>query len=293
MGQNQRRAARLTGSGGLLAAVSLLTGCVIVVGGRGHYRHAYDSDPNDGNPNYEWVEDGEPFSEERRLSVTHEAGQGLVVETTNGMIEVVQGGTDRVRIDAEVTTRWEGRLDDIEIVAERRADGVLHIKPGWKGRERDGDAVSFVVTLPDVAKATLSSTNGGIALRDLDCPVTARTTNGYIELLNVRGPVTAISNNGYITIRQSSDASGPVRAETANGLINVTLGGAFQGSMHASATTGTVSVEGLDALGSSVTRQSVSGRSIRFTVGGSDQPESWARTVNGEVRVTATPAGEN
>ena len=287
MPQIQRSAARLTSVGGLLAAAALLSGCIIVVGGRGGYRHAYDSDPYDDNPDYEYYENTEQYTEERTLNVSHEVNSPLVVETTNGAIEVVQGDTDRVRVEAKVSSRWEDQLDEINVVANRRADGVLHIKPEWDGRKRDGDIVSFKVFIPDVSKATLTSLNGAITFSGLDCPVIASTQNGFIELLDVSGPVTATSQNGSITVRQTSDAGGPVRVETQNGIVDVRLGGAFEGTMKAYAANGVISVTGLEGLGSDITMKSISGRRVTFTIGDAAQPESWARTVNGEVKISA------
>lgn len=91
------------------------------------------------------------------------------------------------------------------------------------GPQPDGRSawwVHMILRVPKSASVDLSSSNGGIAVRDMHGRVTARATNGGISLASCSGRNRVATENGGISL---SDVRGRVDASTQNGSISYRL----------------------------------------------------------------------
>lgn len=222
----------------------------------------------------------EAHTEKRELSIPHKADSPVKVETANGTIKLIRGGTDTVSVRAMVRSRSEERAKQIKVTAERTSEGELIILAKFPdGRARDRDGVSFEIYLPDaknitlessngaieasgfagkaelttsngtislgkhVGEAILETSNGAIMLDDVQGSVHAETSNGAIKLKEVGSPVTADTSNGAIEVMLRNDAAGPVHLETSNGRVVFQAGSSFQGTLEADTSNGSVTIQ--------------------------------------------------
>ena len=189
------------------------------------------------------------------------AGGFVEIHGVNGAIRARTGSGDRVRVEAEKTSR-RGQEDEVEIVVEEFANGVVlcAVYPGQRaecepgqgaqGDVRDNDVqVTFDVVLPEDVRFLGYTVNGSIKTETLGADVEARTVNGSIETASRRGDVTANTVNGSIT----TEATGMVRANTTNGSIKARLGRAeWEGQMAFETTNGSIILELPDAFDADV-----------------------------------------
>jgi hypothetical protein len=257
---------------GSLLAASTLTGCVVVVGGRGHYYPAEFSSRA-------------TITETRTLSVEHLPGAGLDVETRNGAIEVRHHTGSAVEIEARIRTNSEQRLDLIDVSAERATDGTLRIRPVWPdGVRHRGESVAFIVHLPDAGALRLRSEDGAIRVFGVGTSIDARTEDGAIEMIDVAGPVDAETEDGAVTLQQSGPGA-PIRLVTEDGSVRVQLDPGFCGALDAHTDDGAISATGLDTLDAGARFHGYEPRRLRLQAGESG-PTSTIRTDDGAITIT-------
>ncbi len=194
-------------------------------------------------------------TEEERVerTVGLAVGGEVVVEATNGSIDVETWEGDEVRVVARKKARAddlaEARelLDQIEVLIEESGGSVrvsadIPRTGGWFGGS--SATVSFEITMPTDAELDASSQNGSIEVRDLGARARLETQNGSITARGVGGPLTANSNNGSI---KAWEVRGAVQAETTNGSIKAEIEGTDLGEdMKLETTNGSVELR-LDA----------------------------------------------
>lgn len=259
---------------GSTLAAGALSGCVIVVGGRGH-SHGWTSE--------------DTIRERRTLTVDHIAGSNLDVATSDGSIEVRSAMVDFVEIEATVRSDSDARLNETEIIAERGADDTLRLRVEWPGGVRKSwESCSFLVLVPDAGDLRLDSGDGAIKVFGVGERIHATTDDGSIELHDTLGPVTARTDDGSVTLRQSGPGA-PIDLRTGDGSVRVELDPAFTGSLEASTGDGRVSASGLDAIASPVRLETVSSRRLRLSTDDAG-PASTIRTGDGSVTITVRGA---
>lgn len=262
-----------------------------------------------------YIGDQARFKETRYMTVPHESGSAIRVDTTNGGVSLEAGVGSEVQIEANLACTTEERLAQTEIIANR-VNGALHVEVKWPdGRRQNGEGCSFTITLPEASGvevhtsngaikstglggvADLHTSNGGITLVKHNGAVTARTSNGRVRVESTTGDVTAGTSNGAIEIqdaRQRVDAStsngrvavtltdsaaGPVRLRTSNGGIDLALGSSFKGELTMSTSNGGLHVDEFTNA-SRVSIRKTSG-SVVFGEGG----QSELSTSNGAIHV--------
>jgi DUF4097 and DUF4098 domain-containing protein YvlB len=80
--------------------------------------------------------------------------------------------------------------------------------------------VHMILRVPRAANLDVASSNGGIAIRNMNGRVTARAKNGGISIASCAGENKVATENGGITLDK---ITGPVDAQTQNGPISVKL----------------------------------------------------------------------
>lgn len=188
------------------------------------------------------------FTESRQSTVPHQANTGIDVQSANGSLTIVQGGTDQVSITARLRATTEERLKATQITTDRAADGTLQVRVAWPGNQRQGsEGCDFDITIPATSAVHLKTSNGSVRLGGLAGPavidtsnasitvydhdgeVRADTSNARIECRAIKGAITADTSNASITI---ADAPAAVSADTSNASVEITLADANTGPVH-------------------------------------------------------------
>ncbi len=201
------------------------------------------------------------------LTKPWEPYERVVVNSTNGRVELRCGKGDQVRIDGR--KRIDGTsfadaerdLDAMEVVIGPDENDPktlrieLHIPDTLADHSPGAD---LLVRVPTACAAELATSNGSICATDLTGNAVLETSNGRIEVEQVQGPVSARTSNGSIRARE---IGGDLTARTSNGSIEAR---AIQGSCRLR--TSNASIRVLDAAG-----------------------HVQADTSNGSIRLEATP----
>lgn len=205
----------------------------------------------------------------------------LSVEVVNGEVSVLGEERGTVEIRGQKRTADEDDLDDVYLETNREgpeltvtveddtSDGLLSFGPDPE--------TDLELTVPDsLASVTAETTNGDVAVDQLDSDVTLETTNGDIVAQDLGGAVTAESTNGtvYLELAESHNVS----VETTNGDIDLTLPPSIPARFSLDTTNGEVSVTDLDGL-------TVDGKSTVEAELGDVAHRIDCETTNGDVAV--------
>lgn len=160
----------------------------------------------------------------------------VVVDATNGEIEIRGGERDTVAVEATKQAADEDALDDVTLDADRNGEALALTVDASGGGLLSLDStprMDLVVSVPNSLTVTAETTNGDVTLT-LEGPesVRADTTNGDIEVA-LTGPadVTADTTNGDVSITVPADAEPVISFETTNGRFEAT--GLDAGSIEA------------------------------------------------------------
>lgn len=249
-------------------------------------------------------------SSKTQLSQSVEGAKSVVVATENGSVELVQDSAATtmrvsvaVRCTAGTVEKAEARVKATRLVAERDADGKVHVAVEFPPRENaaslvhigESDSASIVIRAASLdgievtttngsiavgafrGTARLSSSNGSITINDHAGPVDARSSNGAIRASGVHAPVNAETTNGRIQIALAPEAQGDIELETSNGSVSLELGESWQGTVTADTSNGKI-----DLAGGEVAKKA--GRKT-MTVGDGSRAAATIDTSNGRVTV--------
>lgn len=248
----------------MLAASTAMPGCIIVVrGDRDSWSNTRERDT-------------------RYVEVAHQPGAPIHVNTENGRVNIKRGEGDDVSITADIGARSLDRLHEMEVVAERRADGSLHVFPRWpQGRRHGNEFCMFDITIPDASTVTIRTSNGAIVVAGVGHSLDVGTSNGSITIEGPTGPVEARTSNGRITATLDPANPGPVALRTSNGRVALNVGEAFTGRIAMSTSNGSVQIN--DAPPARINSIGRSSATLTFGEGGAD---STVRTSNGGVTLS-------
>lgn len=190
----------------------------------------------------------------RKVSLPLESGQ-VRVQGENGSISVF--GEDRrdvyleARVTAQAPTAEESQkvLHQVEILTHGTIEAKGPDTSGWRGRSW---SVSYTLRVPrQLAGASLHTSNGPIAVTDLQGAIDLETTNGGLNLRFVEGNVHARTTNGGIAIALSGNRlrGGGLDAHTTNGGINVKASPNLSAHLVAETTNGGIHVGYPNAAG--------------------------------------------
>lgn len=192
--------------------------------------------------------------------------QKVVIKTTNGAIDYVGDAQDHLiavhaykRVKAPDLPTAEAFARQVAIHVEPQAD-TLRIYHTYPKPPRHVEVeVSFTVNGPPTMNVAGHSTNGQVAMRQVDGAVQAESTNGEIRLDAIRGAVTAKCTNGGVSVKRLTltaasefrsqngaihvtvhQGQAPITATTVNGSVHLTLPPAYQGQLDARTQNGQV-----------------------------------------------------
>lgn len=264
-------------------------------------------------------------SEERALTVEHQAQAPLVVRALNGAVNVgVDPSMTEVRIGVKITASGvteeaaRERVKAVLIRTERDPNGGLVVDALFPDGKRGGDGCSFDVQIPSLSELHVDTTNGTVTARDTSGlariatsngavrverhagDLTVRTSNGGVTVAEVDGTVDVASSNGGIDL---TEVAGVVRAETSNGGIELQSSASRDQTFQLGTSNGRIDItlpgapravvrcrtsNGSIHVDAGSCEQSGSNREKRVVIGGGG-PESEAATSNGSITLRVVP----
>jgi len=214
----------------------------------------------------------------------------------------IRFGSSRPFRTVEEAERYFAELK-IRISGDENAVKVKTLYP--RNRRHVSLSTTYEIQVPQEAELALHTSNGAIAVDDIDGAVRLHSSNGKLLCEEVTGAVVATTSNGTVSL---VDVSGDVEAKTSNGTIKVVrrdpLGGSDNVScrtsngsitlslpetssfdLDAHTSNGRVSTEFPITVSGAVEREHVSG-----TVGDGG-PRVRLTTSNGSITVRSLPTG--
>ena len=231
-----------------------------------------------------WGRDREGVCEVRELTVLAGASTLAVDAAPNGGISVEGTGRGDVLVRAKIvaTADTEARAREIlnSVRIDAAPDRISADGPNRSGR-REGWSVSYRLDVPNRTSLSLSTTNGGISITDVDGRIEFKTVNGGVKLRGLAGDVRGRTSNGGVDV----DLDGPtwngegLDVETSNGGVKLSIPGNYSARLESGTVNGGFNVD------FPMTVQGRIDREINTSLGAGG-PLIRVRTNNGGVRIT-------
>jgi hypothetical protein len=227
--------------------------------------------------------DQETACEVRDFSLLPGAASLAVDAAPNGGITVTGGGRADILVRAKIVARAQTEARAREIMAAVRVDAAPDKVSADGPRDlarRESWHVSYDLAVPTQTSLSLTSTNGGINVRDVEGRIEFRTVNGGVKLSGLAGEVSGRTSNGGVDV----ELDGPtwrgagLDVETSNGGVRLRIPEQYSARLE----TGTVN--GGFNIDFPVTVQGRMDREISVDLGAGG-PLIRVRTGNGGVRV--------
>ena len=230
-----------------------------------------------------WGNDREGFCEVREYTLPA-AGATLSVDASpNGGITVEgEARADifvRARVVATAQTAEEARAIASRVQITATADRIDATGPRNLDR-REGWHVSYRLRVPTQTPLTMKTTNGGIAVDNVNSRLEMQTTNGGLKLTRAGGDVVGRTTNGGIDVTLDGTAwqGNGLDVETTNGGVRVSVPDNYNAHLDTGTTNGRVSID------FPVTMQGTLNRSVSTDLG-SGGATIRVRTSNGGVKI--------
>ena len=211
------------------------------------------------------------------------SGASLTVDATpNGGISVRGWDRNEIQVRATVSANADTQQEADALAADVRvsADGG-RIHSDGRRVDHGGWSVSFEVMVPPTHALHLTTTNGGISVKDVQSQVEFDTANGGISLANVNGNVRGRTNNGGVRVELagSSWLGQGLDVQTHNGGIQLAVPEGYSAHLETGTTNGGLRCD------FPLTLQGTLGRDLSVDLG-QGGPTVKLRTVNGGVSIT-------
>lgn len=254
---------RIARSAPLLAAASLLSGCIYVG---------------------DWG-DSDAFKQDFHSTHPLEAGGRISVESFNGSIEITAWDQSSVEINGTKHASFRDALDEIKIDVNSNPNS-LRIRALRGGDRFHGAGVRFSLRVPRQAVLELASTsNGRIEVDGVEGKARLHSSNGGMRLMRVKGEFEAETTNGTIDVQ---DLRGNANFHTSNGSVHAEASG---GSFEAVTTNGRIEVRLNDPASGPVRLHSSNGH-IELTLDSKQLPEVRASTTNSSILLRLPPMSD-
>lgn len=178
---------------------------------------------------------------EQVITMAVTGGELSVNARPNGSITVVGSNRRDIHVTARIQAQARRQADaddilgEIDIVTDRglRAEGPQ------AGRD-EGWSVSYVIEVPREIDLALSSTNGGVNVRDVTGRLEMSTTNGGITLASVAGDVRGRTSNGSVNVTLDGERwQGPgLDVQTTNGSVRLYVPERYHANLETGTTNG-------------------------------------------------------
>jgi len=259
------------------------------------------------------------------VELPFEAPVRLDVDTSNGGV-TVQGVEGIEAVSVTVTLRSKGETlgeaqDRVDRIVYHVEQSGNRITARYLASEQEADVrrysgVGFDVLVPAETRVEVDTSNGAIAIDDIDGTIHLDTSNGAIDVYDSSGSLNADTSNGRIeVVRFNGDlrldtsngamwleqVSGTVDGETSNGSLHYT-GTPATGSNRLRTSNGSITVRvPIDASIAFVAETSSAKIRSSLPLVGDTQGDEWSaelnpptdttftlRTSNGTIRIEGT-----
>jgi hypothetical protein len=238
---------------------------------------------NDWCGNNSYSSDRETHSEVREFTVPAVGAPLTVDAAPNGGIKVAGEARGDIHVVACVSATG-ATVEEARALAQRvdvtaTVDRVAAEGPRNLGR-RENWHVSYRIAVPNRTSLSLTSSNGGIDISDVDGQIAFRTVNGGVKLTRLAGNVRGRTSNGGVSVDLDGTTwtGDGLDVETNNGGVNMSIPSNYSARLE----TGTVN--GRMNIDFPVTVQGKIGRSIETQLG-SGGALLRVRTSNGGVNI--------
>lgn len=237
-----------------------------------------------------WGRDSQSDSVRHRVCEVREytvpaAGATMTVDAApNGGIDVDGSARGdilvRARVVATAGTEEEARAIAARVQVVATADRVTADGPRSLGR-RESWHVSYRLAVPTHTPLSLRTTNGGIAIDNVNSRVEFRTVNGGVKLARMGGDVEGRTTNGGVTVDLEGGTweGAGLDVETTNGGVHLSIPAQYSAHLETATVNGSVRID------FPVMVQGRIGRSFSTDLG-SGGPTLRVRTSNGGVKIT-------
>lgn len=203
------------------------------------------------------------------------------VSNVNGGIDVETWNRNEARITAKLRASDQQALDQIEIEITGQGDSV-NVKTKLP-KDSDGErSVSYHIWVPQGARVSTTTVNGGVSVRDVAGAVRAKSVNGTVKVSAAGGDIDASTVNGRIEASyRNAPNEGSHEFTTVNGSVELSLPSAAGGEFEASSVNGSIDTD----FPLTVERARFGGASKLQGRFGSGNASFKVKTVNGSVKI--------
>jgi hypothetical protein len=232
----------------------------------------------------DWGRDREGFCEVREytvpaagatMTVDAEPNGGIKVEGTSRGDILVRAKVSATARTAETARAIAGRVQVVATADRVSADGPdsLDRYESW--------SVSYRLSVPVRTPLSLRTTNGGVAIDNVQSRVEFRTVNGGVTLTRMAGDVEGRTNNGgvNVTLDGSTWDGAGLDVQTHNGGVTLAIPARYSAHLEAGTHNGSLRID------FPITLQGTIGRSFSTDLG-SGGPTVRVQTQNGGVKIT-------
>ncbi len=263
-------------------AVAILAGLTLTLSGGAAAQRNSSGDDWCGDES--WGDDRRGFCEVREYTVPAAGATMTVDASPNGGISVDgQSRGDilvRARVVGTASTEEEARAIASRVQIIATADRVTADGPRNLGR-RDGWHVSYRLDVPTQTPLSLRTTNGGIAIDNVNSRVEFRTVNGGVKLSRMGGDVEGRTTNGGVNVDLDGATwqGAGLDVQTSNGGVHLSIPDHYSAHLETGTVNGSVKID------FPVMVQGKIGRSFSTDLG-SGGPTLRVNTSNGGVKIT-------
>jgi hypothetical protein len=229
-----------------------------------------------------WGNDREGFCEVRQFTLPASGSTLTVDAAPNGGIQVEGAARSDVQVWARVvaTASTQARARALAAAVIINPTAVQVEARGPQRADNESWHVSYRLAVPHQTPLSLSTTNGGISIRDVEGKIEFNTVNGGVKLVAVGGDVRGRTMNGGVSIElEGATWRGEgLDVETSNGGVNLQIPEQYSAQLEASTRNGRLNAD---------IPMNVEGRvrNVTTTLGGGGATIR-VRTANGGVRIT-------
>src|SRR5882672_5194583 len=215
------------------------------------------------------------------------AGGLLVVDGgRNGGVNVKGGDRGDILVRARIQTGAATQAEAEQLAKQIRIETTGQ-RVHAEGPEQNNNAqwsVSFEIFVPRQSDLSLSASNGGVSIADVQGKIDFKTTNGGVNLVRVGGNVQGNTTNGGVNVVLAGARwdGEELNITTTNGGVNVLLPDNYSAHLETGTVNGNVSFG--FPVNVVLTERGRMPKDVSVDLG-SGGPTVRARTTNGGVRV--------
>ncbi len=227
-------------------------------------------------PEPSWALSGPTRTEQRSEKLAY--GSKLWVKNRNGGIKVM--GWDREEVSLTALIR-DSEKRKVDLVLQHKGEDLdieaIFQQPSWSFGFVSSPRCEMTLNVPRKVLGFFHTTNGTVAVSNLEGYARCETTNGDVKLRDIKGEAQAESTNGTI---EAINLKARLKGGTTNGKLVIEN---VDGGINLETTNGTVSAKNLDGWGEGIKLESTNGW-IEVDLG-SATGEILAENSNGSIDI--------